>query len=501
MTRHLAAALCAALIFSGCGGGGGGTPGSGGEAPAAPAATGVGVPLGQAVSAVIGPGGGELTSADGMLAVVVPAGAFETDQTVSIQEVTNKAHGAHGQAYRILPEGLHTPVPMTLRFRYTDEDLRGTALEYLSIAHQDGARRWRTEAAPIVDTTARTLSVQTTHFSDWSKVAGAQLLPGQATVQVGQSLQLQVVDCQQDDYEDPESGIVVPGVWFSCRSSPLDAYTSDRWAVNGAEGGGGQVGTVVADTDRWTGKATYTAPATKPTPNLVSVSVQHKMPHHDQQLLVANLTIEDGQRSCNGFRLMDRFTADLSFDAFDMSGSAEHRTYGGAHSGRIVGTLAKADTGPNVDFWMTWLNPLTGGQVSINDTHTYTPPAAEGYTETAVGSGAPHDTMDAPSFIGLRIHYDTCTFDLFASYAVNGTVTRNGAASTRAIGVGGLYIYGQAIPPGQDGSLQGSLAVIARINKGDSSSHTGYVPGATNLLTTLEGGTTARWSIAPTPAP
>lgn len=501
MTRHLAAALCAALFLSACGGGGGGAgtnPDSG--APATPA-TDVGVPIGQAVSAVIGAAGGELTSADGRLTVVVPAGAFATDQTVSIQEITNEAHGAKGPAFRILPEGLHTPVPMTLRFHYSDQELLGTALEFLSVAYQDEAGRWRTDAEPTLDTAAGTLSVQTTHFSDWSKVAGAQLFPSQATVQVGQTLQLQVVDCQREDYEDPDSGIVIPGVWNTCQVSPLDAYASSHWAVNGVEGGGGAVGTVIAQADPWAGKATYTAPATKPTPNVVSVSVQHSLPFHGFQLLVANITIEDAASSCNGFRMMNEFAADVSFDAFTMSGSGEHRTYSGAHSGRIVGTLSKINTGPSVDLWMTYFNPITGGQVSINDTHVYTPPSGDGYTETTVGGGAPHDGFDVPSFIALKVYYDTCTFDLWASYSVDGTVTHNGSGASSVIGVGGLYLYGQAIPPGQDGSLQGSLPVIARVNSGNNIDYTGYVPGGTYLFTALEGGTTARWTITPPPSP
>lgn len=242
MTLRLTAALCAALILSACGGGSAGTtqggttppPVSGpgpqpnpqsdpapdpdpqpdstpdaapdpdpqptpdpqpdpeptpdadpspgeGELQAPPAPTEVGVPLGQAVSTVMGPEGGYLSFPDGAIRIHVPEGAFATEQTVSIQEITNRAHGAQGRAFRIRPEGLRTSVPMTISFQYTDEDLAGTALEFLRIAYQGPQKIWYVYTNPTIDTFDGTLSVQTTHFSDWSLISGVQLIPRSAT--------------------------------------------------------------------------------------------------------------------------------------------------------------------------------------------------------------------------------------------------------------------------------------------------------------------------------
>ena len=206
MRRSVAPMLCALFMLSACGGGGGadGDPviapgdhaGSGGDPSPSPGAppvephgeapdgytplpTDVGTPIGTSVSAVVGAAGGQLSTADGTLTVEVPAGAFESDRTLAIQEITNKAHGAKGRAFRITPEGLHTTMPMTVRWRYSESDAQGTDPQALRIAYQDAARIWHVYREPAHDASARTLSVPTTHFSDgrWSLVHSCCRIP------------------------------------------------------------------------------------------------------------------------------------------------------------------------------------------------------------------------------------------------------------------------------------------------------------------------------------
>jgi hypothetical protein len=153
--------------------------------PARPAVpTAIGEPFGTPVIASIGPAGGSVTSADGALVVDVPAGAFDREREVVIQEITNHAHGRVGRAWRITPEGLNTPQAMTLRFRYTEADLLGTTRPLLGIATQAADGTWRVYRRPEHDAASGTLSIRTRHFSDWSKVSGAQLLPGEAAVRL-----------------------------------------------------------------------------------------------------------------------------------------------------------------------------------------------------------------------------------------------------------------------------------------------------------------------------
>ena len=58
-----------------------------------PLVTLVGTPTGPAVTASIDASGGKLSSADGMLQLIVPAGAVSVATTFSIQPITNHCPG------------------------------------------------------------------------------------------------------------------------------------------------------------------------------------------------------------------------------------------------------------------------------------------------------------------------------------------------------------------------------------------------------------------------
>ncbi|HTE40198.1 MAG TPA: hypothetical protein VK629_05180 [Steroidobacteraceae bacterium] len=499
------------LVLGGCGGGassepsvgvvtGGGSPTApppsnppSGEPDAPPAPTEVGSPIAPAVSAVIGAGGGSVTSQDGALTIEVPAGAFANDRTVSIQEITNKAHGANGRAFRISPEGLNTSKPMTVRFKYTDSDLLGTALPFISIAYQDANKFWRVYKAPVVNTAERTLAVETNHFSDWSMVTGVQLLPKQARVRTGDSLELLVVHCESELVDDGDDDLIIPLVIHECKPSPLNALASRNWSVNGAVGGSGRFGTIVANTDRTSGKAVFTAPATKPTPSVVSVSAQHEL-LDGLELLVSNITIDDQLVDCAALKNVQRFNAELSFDEFSFNATAEDLRHTGTHAGMLRGNLQRVHVGPDFGLWFTYQSPLTGGHVYINDAYEFTPPSGDGYSGTINAHGTPHDDIHLPSFIGLKVDFATCTFDLFGSFIADGTSSREGVVSNNTFGIGGLYLFGQPITIEQGASLllHGSLAVNAR----DDIQQTGYSPlEPVATQWEISGGTTARWRI------
>ena len=104
-----------------------------------PAAAAMGAPTGSAASATIGAAGGKVSTPDGKIALAIPAGALAADTVISIQPLTNMAHGKIGAAYRLTPEGQMFLKPVTLTFTYTDQDLQGTALEFLGAAFQTAA--------------------------------------------------------------------------------------------------------------------------------------------------------------------------------------------------------------------------------------------------------------------------------------------------------------------------------------------------------------------------
>jgi hypothetical protein len=169
---------------------------------------------------------------------------------------------------------------------YTEADVAGGSAQTLGIATQAADGSWSRGSA-TVDTVARTVSVTTTHFSDWSLVQGLQLRPGQASVRTGQQLSLDVAHC----YAGPSGRAYESG--YECRTELLPLYLAvGACAVNGVTGGSATVGTVTyAD-----GTATYVAPASAPSPATVAVSCEAR-PWNGRgakQVLVANVTVLGG---------------------------------------------------------------------------------------------------------------------------------------------------------------------------------------------------------------
>ena len=250
---------------------------------AAPAATATGVPAGTASSATLGAAGGKLATPDGKLALTIPAGALAADTVITIQPLTNLAHGRIGAAYRLTPEGQTFLKPVTLAFAYTDADVVGSAPGALGAAFQTAAGYWQWAGPATVDTTAKTVSVTTGHFSAWSLVKGLQLLPASKNVKVNGTVPLAVVFCfPQDDADLAPLG-------YSCDTegdlAPLAAV--GEWSVNGTPGGGGAIGTVSGNGSG----AMYTAPAVEPSPNTVAVSARVTIGAKGTVLLVSNITI------------------------------------------------------------------------------------------------------------------------------------------------------------------------------------------------------------------
>jgi hypothetical protein len=470
----------------------------------APTPTARGTAVGAPVSAVIGPAGGELTSAEGSLTVQVPAGAFVADQTVSIQAITNEAHGGQGRAFRILPEGIETTVPMTVHFQYTDSDLRGTVPEQLMITTQDADGVWHAYSKPTIDTAQRTLAIKIKHFSDWAMMAGAQISPYTAAIRPGEELALQVIYCRRKIYEGPlgDDLVPIPDPVVSCEADPVSSFGASAWSVNGVQGGGGQFGSVVADPDRWKGKAQYTAPPAKPAQNKVSVSARHRFPDGEagETLLVSNITIVDGNTDCS-LSDVENLHVHLSFDDFKFTATYPNYVHSGHHSGQLMGNVKRV-TPPIVSpaVWISYLEPLERGYVFMNDTTTYTPPPGrEGYTETHIGEGPPNESMSGRSFISLITHAETCTYDIIGSFFVEGTYARNGAHQNGPIGVGGLYVHGQEMQLDQvaAGFIDGTKG-LELIEHNPDYDRSGYAPldtigsGARNFA----GSTVARWQIS-----
>lgn len=228
------------------------------------AVTVAGIPEGLPTIGTIGPAGGSLTSSDGRLTVSVPAGALAANTLVGIQPITATAPGALGHAYRLTPEGQAFLQPATLTFKYTAAEAAATAPDSLQVATHNAQGSWSLPAVTR-DTTQRTLTVATTHFSDWANVAGTLLRPADSVVAVNKSLTLYIVECGSAPSPVSPND---PPVMRECFRFDLANPQSVEWAVNGIPGGNASVGTLRASASG----TRYTAPAAVPPQSPVAVS-------------------------------------------------------------------------------------------------------------------------------------------------------------------------------------------------------------------------------------
>lgn len=231
-----------------------------------PVATEQGTPVGAAVTATIGAAGGELATADARFTIVVPPGALASDTSLSIQPITNTAHGGVGTAYELTPDGLAFAQPVTLRFKPSEEDLEGSALEFVQVDRQDSEGFWE-ELETSIDATSGTVSASTPHFSHYSPTLTVQVRPPTSNVEIETFKAFEVWICSSAT-DDSATGRRTA----TCKAwtSNLAAQSLGDWSVNGKVGGDSTVGTAT-----YTGPGTmsYEAPAEVPSDNPVKVSV------------------------------------------------------------------------------------------------------------------------------------------------------------------------------------------------------------------------------------
>jgi hypothetical protein len=159
-------------------------PKSSTKANAPPRPTPVGTPIGAPGSTVIGAAGGSMEVAGGLVTVTVPAGAVSGATGFTAQEITNFAPGGVGGAYRLGPEGSRFTTPVTLTFSASQST---HDLDDLAVAYQDASGYWVRPWNVVRNRTAGTLSVTTTHFSDWTLVTTPSSLDLHGSFQLTQN--------------------------------------------------------------------------------------------------------------------------------------------------------------------------------------------------------------------------------------------------------------------------------------------------------------------------
>jgi hypothetical protein len=423
-TLQIVTLSAAFALLAACGGGGVAAPGStpASAPPSVPVPTPTppvaaeptprGLPVGSIASARIGPAGGVLASSDGSLSLTVPAAALDREYTISMQAIQNLAHGAKGRAWRIEPEGLVSALPMTLSFKLSEQDLSGSALGVMNIATQNAQGRWLAYRSPHRDSASNTLSVSTTHFSDWSVIAGAQLKPGASEVVVNQGLDLRIVDCPLLS-GDPNSPTALIG---ACATQPLLPGELSNWAVNGISGGSAGVGSIVAAPD--SGIATspvarYTAPNVPPASNPVAVSVNYTRlaPGATPLILVSRLRVVP-LANCAWLHNLNELDYEVEM-GYEFSSSAGGGSLSLKQSGLIRGQMQRVFDN---DLMGVWQGVTNEGHVELNDTWSLGQ-----QSERMFGSGQPVAQGEHASGAQLTVDYTNCTYTIQARMSVMGS--------------------------------------------------------------------------------
>jgi hypothetical protein len=257
------------------------TPIEPGSIPVEPVVRPAGEPVGQKKSVIITAAGGEIISDDQSLKITVPAGAVTAATTFEIQQVKNTCNAAIGRSFQLLPHGVHFTKPVTLTFSYQDNAKEVTLEDALGIAYQDAQGIWRLQKNATVNKSAKTVSVQANHFSNWALLQWLKIEPGNAVVEPGKSLNLKImsyIPLKSDDLLTPlvpEDGVDV-GVGDG-RQLPGSFIKS--WSVGGK-------GTVKGNG----ASATYHAPEQAAQTIIDAVTATLKDARR-QLLLVSNITI------------------------------------------------------------------------------------------------------------------------------------------------------------------------------------------------------------------
>jgi hypothetical protein len=250
-----------------------------------PAITAIGKPDGEKTIMKIGKEGGSFTSSDGKIRLIIPEGAVSKKTTFSIQPTTNLMPNGNGMAYDMEPSGINFNKPLQLVYYYTDEDTEGNSPLQMGMAMQDEKGKWFSLNKTVLDSLAKTLTIDIKHFSAYVNFSKAKISPASARVKVNASLRLQIVGAFWDDTDD-DADLMPLGIV---------QYPALKWSVNGIPKGNSTTGIISASQS---GSAIFQAPAQIPQQNPVAITVEEQftsafLSRYGVPKLVSNITIYD----------------------------------------------------------------------------------------------------------------------------------------------------------------------------------------------------------------
>ena len=146
---------------------------------------------------IVGAAGGTVASDDGVVSVVIPAGALFEDTAIEVTSLTTTPPGGIGTAYLFKPEGLSFDIPVTIAIDYDELDIPdGLAESGITLGTFVNGHQWRYMMGGSVDTSANTVTGTTSSFSTYglmirpfeAALDGSQVVPSTASSATGTAL-------------------------------------------------------------------------------------------------------------------------------------------------------------------------------------------------------------------------------------------------------------------------------------------------------------------------
>lgn len=225
------------------------------------AVTAIGKSDGEKTDMKIGKDGGSITSSDGKMKLIIPAGAVSKKIIFTIQPSANLMPNGNGKSYQMEPSGIIFQVPLQIIFYYSDAETKGNSPELLSIAMQDDKGQWSAPNKITTDTVAKIITAEVLHFSSYVLYAVASIYPESARLKVNGSLRLRITDIIN----------IYDGVDAPSLATKINYKSADEWSVNGILRGNSDAG-LISISEKYT--AIFKAPAKVPAQNPVAVSVR-----------------------------------------------------------------------------------------------------------------------------------------------------------------------------------------------------------------------------------
>jgi hypothetical protein len=312
------ATIIVGSILAACGGGNGdgagntgnsaGNGGSGGTTPltTSPTSSSPGVPNGDPTTQTIDSNGGSLTSLDGRLSVTVPPGALSTATDISIQPVSNTIPGGDLTLsnYRLQPEGTAFATPITLTFHLEDYEVEAIAGAF--VATQDANGSWNERPGVMRDASAKTISVTTTHFSDWAILQTIRFSWSSDTLHTGahRNFEVWATVCTPQPCQDIHIDLTAAGAVCSAAAGSMTT-TSPACA--------------------------FTAPGTIPSPNPVIITARIALGAH-VGIAVGRVKITNQEEWFGWWDIKDsgtgyQYRAGMKFDQIDSDPSVLDRHF------------------------------------------------------------------------------------------------------------------------------------------------------------------------------